>query len=147
MIKLLSPLISNFLFMNLNPFSRCPSPNYRRFAAYLLAFFFLVSSYILGCVALYSYLVLHCGEPLSLFILCIFLLLTSLSLMGIGWFLKPKHPPSTDLASTIEKTVNHLSMDQVFSKALPTLLPISLVGLLAIVAAASYITYSKKNKD
>jgi hypothetical protein len=107
---------------------------------------FLISAYIIGCVALYSYLVPHCGETLSLLILCLFLLATSLSLIGIGRFLKPKKSPSTDFVSTFEKTVKHLSSDEACHKLGPIVLPTSFAALLAVGAITAYVAYAKKDK-
>ncbi|MBS0271093.1 MAG: hypothetical protein JSR85_00410 [Proteobacteria bacterium] len=144
LINLLAPLISSVLLPSLNPLSRREPPHYGRCAMNFIAFFLLVGAYILGCIALYSYLTPLWGTALSLLTLCVSLFVTSLILIGIGALIKPKKPPSVDFSSIVEKTVSRLSEDKALRKTLSTIAPISLATLIAVVVAAAYCAHSKQ---
>jgi hypothetical protein len=137
-------LVASYLVGNLNPLSKPQSILSVRFIANLGSFFFLVFGYVLGCRALYHYLLPQLGEVYTLLGLGGFLVATSLLLFIIGWFLKPKEPPIREFIANVEKALSDLPHNEIVKKITDHVNPKTLVGLFAIVVVTSYLTKSKK---
>lgn len=97
----------------------------------------LFGGYILGCFALYNYLLPELGNVLALASLGIVLLVTSLLLFLIGWSLKPK-PTVLSLHPKLENALTHFISkgNTSLGESLPHHLP-----LIALVAGAGALSY------
>ena len=138
-------LLASYLVGNLNPISKPQSILSVRFIANLGSFFFLVFGYVMGCRALYHYLLPQWGEVYTFLALGGFLIASSLLLFIIGWILKPKEPPLREFITNVEKALRDVPHNEIVKKITDHVSPKTLAGLFAIVVIASYLTKSKNN--
>lgn len=113
---------------------------------YFVSFLFLISTYVFGAMAFYSFLVPYWGVPLSAFALCLLSLIISSSLIITGMLLKPKKKkPSPQILPFLEKSLDHLPNAQDLVKTLNKASPAILLTVLGVAAVTTCIVLFKKN--
>lgn len=114
---------------------------------YFISFLFLISTYIFGSMAFYSFLVPYWGVPLSAFALCLLSLIISFGLIITGVLLKPKKKkPSPQILPLLEKSLDHLPNSQDLVKTLNKASPAILLTVLGVAAVTTCIVLFKKNE-
>jgi hypothetical protein len=139
-------LLSRVIF---NDLSSSPAPKgstFMRLAANMAALFSLVFGYVLGCRVLYHYFKPIWGEEMSLLAICALLLMTSLILFSVAWFLKPKKPQPTNLVSAVEKTISEIPMDEIVKKVASMVSPKAVMAVFTVAAVASYFSNFHKKE-
>jgi hypothetical protein len=138
-------LLSRIIFHDLSPSPAPKAPTFLRLAANVAAFFSLVFGYVLGCRILYYYLKPTWGEEMSLLTICALLLMTSVVLFGVAWFLKPKKSQSTNLVSAVEKTISEIPTHEIINKVASLVSPKAVMAVFTVAAVASYFSnFNKK---
>ena len=137
-------LLSTYLVGGLNPFSKSEGLISMRFIANMGAVFLLVFGYVLGSRALYHYIEPQYGEVISLLVLGGLLVITSLLLFTVGWFLKPKEPPIKEFIANIEDTLSKVSDNEIVKKIMAQVSPKSIAAVCAVIIVTSFLSKSKK---
>ena len=147
-------LISSMSFVNiiLSLVKMLPAQsriNFKNFFYKILLYcgagFILISTYVFGSMALYFYLVPHCGRALAALTLCLLSLLISLGLIITGRLLKTKkRKPPPQALPMFEKSLSSLPNSQDLVKALMKAPPAVLVPVMGAVVAAAYFVFFKK---
>ena len=142
----MASMLAKFLLTLIGP----PDHKCGRLIIMGIGFLSLLIGYVLGCFALYYYLLPEIGDVLTLMSLGGFFLITSLLLFFVGWLLKPKkkflggieslHPI---LESVLRPVVGEKESQKLLS-ALPNHLP--LVALVVGVGVASYLASQAKSQ-
>jgi hypothetical protein len=144
-MKWIGPLMNLLLtFFKYLPCQK--APHYGKWLINVIAFLLLLCGSILGCMALYAYLVPYWGEALSLLVLCLLFLGTSGALYMLGRRLKPQPAPSHMMPPLFEKIFSQLPHQETLSHMLPDVSPKMLVALCAAVVAVSCLLGSKQKK-
>jgi len=150
MKRLFNLLISlmNMIPIIINLFPRQEGYNFKSLArktiSYAISFVFLVSAYVFGCIALYSYLLPYWGAPLSALFLCLFGLILSLGLiLGNRLVKAKKSKPSPNL---IEQALGEVPNFQDLSKILMKTSPKVLLTVMGAVALTAYMVILRKRK-
>jgi len=118
----------------------------KKIILYLVSFFFLVSAFVFGCMALYTYLSSNWGEALSaLFICLLFLIITLGLIVKIKLLGSKKNKGLSPQGSLFEKAA-----DTILNKDLGNFLkeasPQILIAVMGVVAVSTYAMFCKKNK-
>lgn len=137
-------LLSSFLLTDLNAILKPKKLVCTRLLVNLGGFIAILVGYVLGCRVLYNYLVPDLGEVLSLAAVCVLLLITSLLLFIIGWFLKPKEPPIKEFIAKIEKSLSEVPNNETVKKIVSQITPKTVIAFFAIAAVTSYLAGSHK---
>jgi hypothetical protein len=98
LVQALYTLFSYFLGIKSNHFLL------KTWISNISASFILMSSYVLGCLAMYHYFSADWGKTAALCLLAAVLFLTSLILYGISWLLKPKKNFPGDIMQSLGKS-------------------------------------------
>jgi hypothetical protein len=112
----------------------------------ILASFFLITGCSLSCIVLYQYLTPYWGETFALLALCLIFFILSLIFYGVGYFLKPKEPPSSEIIPKLEEALEQFPSYNLLKKVCSVVPPKALMGFFATVAVIAYVANSgKKN--
>lgn len=136
-------IVNFFSIHNLFDYKNC----IRKFIIYGIAFVFLSTAYVFGCIAFYCFLLPYWGETLSAFSLFLLSLIISVCLIIGGRFLKSKKKqPSPPITSFFEQGLDLMTKSQDLTKLLEKASPKVLVTVLGVVALTAYIMCSKKKE-
>ena len=147
-IKLLLPIIKIIVVVAQN---LATQKSYRNLIKKLLSYggaiFFLISSYIFACIALYYFLLPYCGEALAALSICLLFLIISFGLIMIGRGSKPQKKDSSPLLlSHLENYFGSMPDSQDLMKALKKASPQILATVLGGLAITAVVKIFKKKE-